>query len=313
MKVLLTVDTELWPQVPDFPRGRPASRRELVEAYQSCMLGRTASGDLGLPRLLADLARHELKAVFLVEALAAEAGAADLLAEAVAMIQSAGQEVQLHAHTEWVSSRGALALDTRQFFTDYDEREQRAIIAHARTLLEDAGARSVTAFRAGNMRANAATVRAAAAAGITTEMSFLAGAMPSAHDMAGGPGCTVLPVNGLRYRGSRSLRPAQLGAVSAREMRSALGASAAAGAEHFCILLHSFELVTRTNGLPRPHAINVSRWTALCELLARRRREFTTVHCRDIDPWNAGAPAVVRGMYRHLPERWAEQAWSRLF
>src|SRR5436190_17940699 len=119
LKVLITIDTEIWPRIRDWPFSRQPSDRELREAYETCVMGRTAAGDYGLPFLLEDLRRHDLKAVFFVESLAADAGAKDLLQQAVKMIQDAGQDVQLHAHTEWLSRGRGPDLDARQFFTDY--------------------------------------------------------------------------------------------------------------------------------------------------------------------------------------------------
>jgi len=311
LKVLITVDTEIWPRIRDWPFSRRPSDQELREGYESCVMGRTAAGDYGLPFLLEDLRRHDLKAVFFVESLAADAGADDLLQRAVKMIQDAGQDVQLHAHTEWLSRGRGPDLDTRQFFTDYDLDEQRAIIRHARDLLHKAGAREICAFRAGNMRADAATITAAADAGIGVEMSFLAGAMPQPNGTA--VECTVLPVTCLRYRVSRTLRPAQLGSISASELRAALLAHDAAGSECFCILLHSFELITLPpDGPPRPNPVNLARWRTLCDVLSSHRDTMSTIHAGEIACIENIEPTVVDGMHRHLPGRWAEQVLSRL-
>jgi hypothetical protein len=311
LKVLITVDTEIWPRIRDWPFSRQPTDRELRQAYESCVIGRTAVGDYGLPFLLDDLRRHDLKAVFFVESLSADAGAYDLLQDAVRLIQDAGQDVQLHAHTEWLSRERGPGLDARQFFTDYDLDEQRTIIRHARELLHHAGARRICAFRAGNMRADAATITAAADAGIGVEMSFLAGAMPKRNGTA--VACTVLPVTCLRYRVSRTLRPAQLGSISGSELRSALLTHDAAGNDCFCVLLHSFELITLPpEGPPRPNRVNLARWRTLCDVLSSHRDTMPTIHADEIGCIERIEPAVVEGMHRHLPGRWAEQALSRL-
>jgi hypothetical protein len=275
------------------------------------VIGRTATGDFGLPFLLEDLRRHDLKAVFFVESLSADAGAGDLLQDAVGLIQDAGQDVQLHAHTEWLSRERGPRLDARRFFTDYELDEQRTIIRHAHGLLHAAGAREICAFRAGNMRADAATVKAATDVGIGVEMSFLAGAMPKRNGAA--VECTVLPVTCLRYRVSRTLRPAQLGAISGSELRSALLTQGAAGNECFCVLMHSFELTTLPpEGPPRPNPVNLARWKTLCDVLSSHRDTMPTIHAHEIARIARVDPGVVDGRHRHLPGRWVEQAWSRL-
>src|ERR1700745_20175 len=70
LKVVLTIDTEVWPRVEHWPQRRAARPLAgLDEAYEQCILGRTPQGDYGLPYLLQSLNDHGLHGVFFVESL----------------------------------------------------------------------------------------------------------------------------------------------------------------------------------------------------------------------------------------------------
>jgi hypothetical protein len=175
LKVMLTVDTELWPRALQWP-DRPMlhSRDRLQEDYERCILGRTSSGDYGLPFLLETLCQHDLKGVFFVESLYASAVGHAFLERTVRLIHSAGQEPQLHVHTEWLSEVAARDLPRtyRQNLRDFNVDEQSAVIRHALANLRAAGASEVSALRAGNMGGNHDTLLAAKNAGLAIDMSL---------------------------------------------------------------------------------------------------------------------------------------------
>ena len=78
--------------------------------------------------------------------------------------------------------------------------------------------------------------------------------------------CPTIPLSFVQdYPGH--YRPAQLTALSFRELRTAMFTAMREGWPCFVILLHSFELVRPTGqrqGPLRPNRINVDRWDQLC-------------------------------------------------
>jgi len=291
LKVALTIDTEFWPcdgEWPDHTLPRPLTG--LDEAYRRGVLGRTAAGDFGVPYLLQSLARHHLHGVFFVESLSSSAVGDEWLRRTVRAITDSKQEVQLHLHTEWLSeiSVPGLPLKVCQNLGEYSLEEQTAIVRHGLANLRAAGAHDVSALRAGNMGGSGDTPAAARAAGLSLDMSFDptrgSGIRALLESMRGRPAsadaCPTVPLSFVEdYPGH--YRPAQLTALSFREMRRALFNAAREEWPCFVILLHSFELVRSTvpMGPLRRHWINIARWNNLCSFLAQHRDQFTTIGC----------------------------------
>src|SRR5512135_3031908 len=93
--VLVTIDTEF----------SPAAQRRGVSAddnYECAILGRVSDGEWGTQFQITRFNEHALKAVFFVEALSANVVGLDFLKRTIDPILSAGHEVQLHIHTEWL-------------------------------------------------------------------------------------------------------------------------------------------------------------------------------------------------------------------
>jgi hypothetical protein len=291
LKVVLTIDTEFWPcdgEWPDHTLARPLTG--LDEAYRRGVLGRTPSGDFGLPYLLQSLRRHDLHAVFFVESLSSSVVGDEFLRRTVRTIADAGQEVQLHLHTEWLSEMSAPGLPARarQNLGEYRLDEQTAIVKHGLDNLRAAGAPDVCALRAGNMGANRDTPSAAYAAGLSLDMSFdptrgpeTRALLTAMRERSENHACPTIPLSFVEdYPGH--YRPAQLAALSFREMRGALLTALREQWPCFVILLHSFELVRRRGqrgGPLRRHWINLARWNNLCSFLGRHRDQFATVGC----------------------------------
>ena len=111
LKVFFTFDTEIWCDGWDdidakFPR-----------AYKQYVYGTTKHGDFAMPHILKILNDHGLAGVFFVEPLFAARFGLDPLRELVGLTQDAGQEVQLHLHTEWVDvARQPLLPDVTEKF-----------------------------------------------------------------------------------------------------------------------------------------------------------------------------------------------------
>jgi peptidoglycan/xylan/chitin deacetylase (PgdA/CDA1 family) len=293
LKVLLTVDTELWPSSPQWPeRSMPAQRPTIDQDYENCIMGKTKSGNYGLPYILDTLNQHGLKAVFFVESLCASALGGSHLEKTVSMIQGQNQEVQLHVHTEWLSELDTPGLPTahRQNLGDFSRAEQTSIVRQARENLLSAGASQLLALRAGNMGGNRDTPFAARAAGLTLDMSFDLAQSPEARSTVKevntlepeSGACPVVPLSCVEdYPGH--YRPAQVTALSFAELREALLIAERDASPYFVLLLHSFELVTRDPGVPmRPHRINIARFNNLCRFLADHRDRFSTVGCAEV-------------------------------
>jgi hypothetical protein len=328
LNVLLTVDVELWPSLREWPDTRlQRPLTQLTHGYEQCILGRTASGDYGLAFIIETLSRHSLRAIFFVEALHASAGAMHLLERTVQMIRGAGQEVQLHVHTEWLSDITAPDLPARhrRNLADFSVQEQISIIQHAHANLQKAGAPRAIALRAGNMGASFDTPFAAQGAGLSLDMSFDPARNAQSREAVlalrrlaqPGAACPTLPVSCIEdFPGHH--RTAQLAAVSFLELRGALEDAALAGWSHFVILMHSFELIKRAEHeakSARPHAVNVARFQKLCGFLAENRSAFRTTGCADVNGPSTCWPAAqtVRTRTAHSLLRLGEQAVSRLF
>ena len=326
LNVLITVDTEFWPCNKAWPD--PASAHPIAgldEAYRRGVLGRTPAGDYGLPYLLQSLRRHNLHGVFFVESLSASALGEPWLRHSVSQIQDAGQEVQLHLHTEWLSdvAMQELPLKPLQNLGEYSLEEQTAIVRHGLASLRAAGAPDVIAMRAGNMGGNVDTPSAARAAGLALDLSFDPSLGPETRALlralreksSGDRACPTIPLSFVRdYPGH--YRPAQLTALSFRELRGALYEAMRDEWPCFVILLHSFELVHRTGqrfGPLRPNPINVERWNRLCEFLAQHRDTFPTVGCHSLLPGAEFSylPQGARTLPLDTARRMAEQLASR--
>ena len=95
LDVLITVDTEVWPNSPTW-------RQSIRDDMKRFVYGSTQKGDFGLRFQLEMLDSHGLKAVFFVESLFASVVGLEPLREIVSLVSDAGQEVGLHLHTEWL-------------------------------------------------------------------------------------------------------------------------------------------------------------------------------------------------------------------
>lgn len=326
LNVLLTVDTEHWPRGrwPSRPLPRPYA--DYPRDYERDILGRTDTGDYGLPYLLNSLSRHDLKAVFFVESLHASTLCPDPLRRTVRMIRAAEQDIQLHVHTEWLSEITSCALPSpyRQNMRDFNVSDQTRLIRVALRNLQAAGAPNVVALRAGNMGGNLDTLSAAKAAGLAWDMSLDLSEGHAVHsliqDQANGDidaaACPTIALSCVEdYPGH--FRPAQLTALSFDELQHAMFSAERESFSYFVILLHSFELVSRGSLLSRKtraHKVNIRRWDQLCDLLHRRRDVFRTITSQDLlhDGVYGGGGDFTRTRPIHTLIRYAEQVASRL-
>lgn len=308
--VFLTVDTEImW-------------RHHAAGLDPSTIYTRSFEpGDVGVSYQLELLSRHGLKATYFVDPMPALVYGLDPIKRIVETILTAGQEVQLHLHPNWTGAkrgdRGA-ANGPGDLIT-YNRSAQRDLIGGARDLLIAAGAPAPIAFRGGNYAANDDTLAALAELAICYDSSHNGAAHPnpSAINL---PACQIAPIEHqgvievpvtLIEDAPGQMRHVQICALSAAEMRAALDHAEVADHAVMTIVNHGFELANRMG--TAPNAVHVSRFEALCSVLADRRHALPTTHFADRPALALGrddtpmAASLTRRRWRQ-----AEQLWSNL-
>jgi hypothetical protein len=323
VKVLITIDTEVHPA-----RGqwRQDGLREEIAQYLD---GFTPRGSFGLDHQLSVLARHGLRGVFFVEALAATELGTPFLTATVSKIRTAGQEVQLHLHTEWLQYLSRPLLDGRRGdnIRDFTEEEQGTLLGEGLRNLKTAGAPEACAFRAGNYGADSRTLRAMLKAGLRYDSSWNKAYLGrpcgiDAPEALLGPtrleGVWEIPIAFFEdYPGHH--RHAQLAACTFEEMRGALEQAHERGFPTFVIVSHSFELVWRgvARGRPAsPRTVVIRRFEQLCAFLSANRDRFETTGFADLgasDHRPPRDPRPLRSSVLKTVHRYAEQAAGRLW
>jgi peptidoglycan/xylan/chitin deacetylase (PgdA/CDA1 family) len=313
-RVYITIDTEY---SSGFCTGR--SRAERAENYARCIACLTPDGPAGITHKLELLKRYGQKAVFFVDPMPALIWGIGAIEDIVGPIIEAGQDVQLHCHTEWLAIAGMdnpLASGrTGQNIADFPLDEQIEILSFARDVLIAAGAPPPVAFRAGNYGANDDTLRALAEIGIAYDTSHTP-ALPDACRISLGPehrdlllhhGVTEVPISTIGTLGGGQ-RHAQITALTLAEMTAAIRHTRDEGHENFVLVSHSFELINR-----RRLAVNQvvrRRFTGLLRELNHISR-VTTANFRDDPPRLASGlqpsqpvPATALRTGMRLAEQW---------
>lgn len=289
--IYITVDTEAW------PRSTQWRERRLSDDIDRDVYGLTEAGEYGIRFQMERLRFHGLKAVFLVEALFACAVGLEPLAQIVREIQSRGHEVQLHAHSEWLEWIPDTLLPGRRGanFKDFSEQEQTLLIKVAKKNLEDAGAKDVRAFRAGNYGADINTLKALSNNGMDYDTSYnfcylqsdcgfrLAAPLLQPQKMCG---VLEIPVTYFRDMPSHN-RHVQITACSIHEMKEVLLQAWTQQWNSVVIVSHGFELIRRARDATdrsRPDYLVIRRFDQLCAFLAEHRDKFRTVGFADVEP-----------------------------
>jgi peptidoglycan/xylan/chitin deacetylase (PgdA/CDA1 family) len=250
-RVYITIDTEYSSGL--YNGCNVADRSENYARSIACV---TPDGPAGITHKLALLAQHNQKAVFFVDPMPALVWGVAAIEDIVAPILEAGQDVQLHCHTEWLELAGAanpLASGrTGKNIAEFPLEEQVELLSYARDTLMAAGAPAPVAFRAGNYGANDDTLRALAAIGLTYDSSHCP-ALTDACWISLGPedrdpvlhhGIIEVPAGTIGTLGGGQ-RHAQITALTLSEMLAAIRHARDTGHDSFTLVSHSFELINR--------------------------------------------------------------------
>jgi hypothetical protein len=311
--VYITIDTE-------YSSGlvRDLSDASRKENFARSVVCETPGGPVGVSHQLRVFAEHGIQAVFFVDPMPALVWGVASIEDVVGPILDAGQDVQLHCHTEWLALAGdANPLGSRrtgQNLFDFPFDEQAQILEYARDTLIAAGAPMPVAFRAGNYGANDDTLRALAQLGIAYDTSHcpaLAGASrislgPEVRDPVCHQRVVEVPVGSIGTLGGGQ-RHAQITALSLAEMRAAIDHAATTGRETFTFVTHSFELINRRT--LSANRIVVRRFEGLCRALAAMEG-VSTANYRDTPPKLASATSSSDPLPANLMRtgyRYAEQ------
>jgi hypothetical protein len=312
--LLITVDTELSSSL---HRGGATLKDNVARS----IWGETRDGAFGIGWQMDLLDRQGLKGVFFLDPMPALVHGPDFLRAIVGAIVSRGHEVQLHIHTEWLEWADVSPVDGRRGrnIGDFTLDDQITLLRLARTLLEDAGAPPILAFRAGNFGANDDTLRALAALGILWDSSVNPAYLGRECGIDIGEeqiaptrrlGMAELPVSGIADRPG-GFRPAQICAMSAAEMRAGLRHAVQEGQDAFVVVTHSFEMLSRDRR--RPNRAVIARFERLCREAARLP-SVSPAGFTDLPPSLADRPD--RSFTRAAPSRLrtglrqAQQAWA---
>ncbi|BDI60238.1 polysaccharide deacetylase family protein [Qipengyuania nanhaisediminis] len=271
-RVYITIDTE-------YSSGlvNGTGDADRADNFARSIKGETASGAFGIAHKLAMFARYGIRASFFVDPMPALVWGTAAIEDIVGPILDAGQDVQLHCHTEWLSHArpgGPLArVGTGRCLYDFDCDAQTEILEFARDTLVAAGAPRPVAFRAGNYGANDDTLRALARLGLAYDTSHCPALGDGASRISLGPdardpvhhcGVTEVPVGTIGTHGGGQ-RHAQITALTLAEMTAAIRHAQANGRTCFTLVTHSFELVNRRSRRENP--IVRRRFDGLCRAI----------------------------------------------
>jgi peptidoglycan/xylan/chitin deacetylase (PgdA/CDA1 family) len=278
-KVFITIDTEL-------TFGLHRRGRSLADTFAISIEGQCRSGQFGLSYKARRLEEAGHKAVFFVDPMPALVYGPEFLKPIVERTLSAGHEVQLHLHPEWLRAVDRPPVPARGgMMFDYSQDEQRALLAWGTEQLVRAGAPRPIAFRAGNYGADARTLQALEDLGFLYDSSVNAayperqpGMRPDLWPTRHG-GLVEVPVSCISDWPGR-LRPVQLCAISGWEMRAGLRHAIDAGQGAFVIVSHSFELIDRNADRTIPFL--PGRFDRMIDLLVRLRDVAPTAGFRDL-------------------------------
>ena len=287
VQVFLTVDSEVWPATPAV-FASPGAPLDLEPAISAYFEGHTRSGDYGVPFQLERLREHGLRATFFVEPLFSLLAGRPALARMVGLIQAAGQDVQVHAHTEWLSlvEEPGLPRTGHSLVRRYPRPSRPPSSAAPPASCARRARSRLRAFRAGSYGADLATLRALGACGIRMDSSLNVPYLGGACDIRTAEpalqpfdvGATLeVPITYFQdWPGHH--RPLQLGACSSSEIEATLWGAARAGWRTAVLVFHSVELLRRVPdmALNRDHPAGAYRGPPLRAAMSASSRGIAT-------------------------------------
>lgn len=316
-----------------------------VECYSGDYESEVWAHGLGLPFILDSLSRHRLHATFFVEGLGIRRWGREPTERICKAIREGGHEVQLHLHPSIAKAWGLV--DRYDRLWAYDLATQIDLLRQAKEGLNACVDAPITAFRAGDLAANADTLVAMSANGIHLgsnrdrdskgsieshlndlfpvdgDLSTipLARLMPSSSETATDSGlasCSSLdlPVSSFSSPLAWLDGPArhlQITAVAAGELLAVLRKMAKAGYRTATILMHPGEFYVRTQDGFAPNHKNRKRLEKVLAALAEADAEVCV--CSEIRsgiPIPAVSPPAIRGSLPWALVRIAEQVWWRV-
>jgi peptidoglycan/xylan/chitin deacetylase (PgdA/CDA1 family) len=307
--ILITVDTEL---------SALFHQRDVTPSanFASSIEGKCAEGSFGIGWQMNQMEARGLKGVFFVDPLPSLVYGESWLSDVIGPIVARGHEAQLHIHTEWLAWAKESPVEGRQGqnLADFCLADQKVLLGLAIDLLMRAGAPRPTAFRAGNYGADDNSLCALAELGLIWDTSVNAPYIGGACRIGVSPDqvsaierhrIIELPVAGLNDK-IGSVRPAQICALSAREMRSALGHAADNAHSAFVIVTHSFEMLSRDR--QRANRAVIARFEAMCDAIANDPR-LVSAGFNDLDAEQMTRASVTQPT-RLGPNRW--RTWERI-
>jgi hypothetical protein len=331
VKVFITIDTEVWPQSPDWPHVPLAPGEQCERELSWYFYGADAARGYGIPYQLRTFRARLLKASFFVDPLFSFALGEAPLRELLALIQKDGQEIGLHLHPEWLTDTRCEGLPSfaGPLLHGYSEDEQFALIRAGLSRLREVGAQRVAAFRAGSWSASLATLRALGQNGITCDTSLNASFAVSFADLPDRlsltqpkllEGVWEFPVTTFIDRPPAGRRPLHVCAASFSEFRTVLEHAAANAWFAVIIVLHSFEFVRidrlASSDLAVPQRLVARRFERLCDYLSANSDRFETCHFADLHEalmQTAGQREVAISSCRRTAMRQAQQLVSRIY
>lgn len=287
LNVLLTINTEVWPQDPDW------RSNNLLYDIDRDIFGQATEGEYGIRYQMEMLNRHGLKAVFFLESLFAGAVKKNPLPHIVSTIQDKGHEIQLHLHSEWMQHIENAPLPMKQHIKDYSESEQCHLIKQGLENLYHSGASKINAFRASNYGANNATLRALYENIISYDSSYNYCYLDSACDIKTGQilaqpvemdDIVEIPITHFQDAPGH-YRPLQLCACSFGEIRHVLNTAWENKWKTVVLVSHSFELIKRPEqyATAKPNRLLINRFEKLCRYLGSHQDRFHTVGFHDLE------------------------------
>jgi peptidoglycan/xylan/chitin deacetylase (PgdA/CDA1 family) len=234
---------------------------------------------MGLVYILETLRKYGTRATFFVEALCATRWGHESFRKLCRQILDAGHQIGLQIHPVLADIPGFS--DEKDILWMHDFETQLRLIEIGRDIMKTCGVSDVTAFRAGDLAANADTLRAMKSAGFSigsnrdrdkksTIYSEVNDLFPVQNDVSSADGITDLPVTTFRSPLpwlDGSYRHMQITAMSFREMAYGVLKMKEAGYSCATVLTHPHEFFNVKNKEFLPNKKNRRRLESLLAFL----------------------------------------------